>query len=95
MKTNENPRTQWVDRGTPMLTTVDNPYNPFEEFAKWFVYDSIHNYHCCSIVSLASPTSHSFSDAENNFLIEKAIDDLISNDFSGVYKKVFAFDFEK
>lgn len=94
MKKTNDAETKWIDRGTPMLTTIDNPYNPFEDFAKWFVFDSVHNYHCCSYISLAAPTSSSFTAHENNFLIEKAIDDLISNDVSGVYKKVFAFDFE-
>jgi hypothetical protein len=91
----QNPNTGWVDRGTPMLTTVDNPYNPFTDFAKWFVFDSVNNYHSCSYVSLNAATSSSFSDAENNYLIEKAIDELIASDFTGTYKKVFAFDFDE
>ena len=91
----QNAKPGWVDRGTPMLTTVDNPYNPFTDFAKWFVFDSVNNYHCCSYIALNAPTSSSFSDAENNYLIEKSIDELLSLDFSGTYKKVFAFDFDE
>ena len=28
-----------------MLTTIDNPYNPFDDFNKWFMYD-IDNAEC-------------------------------------------------
>ena len=88
-----NTRT-WIDRGTPMLTTIDNPYNPFVDFAKWFVFDSVNHYNCCSYINLNAATSSAFTDSENNHLIEKAIDDLIATDFTGTYKKVFASDFD-
>lgn len=80
----------WIDRGTPMLTTFDNPYDPFNDFRKWFIYDSLHGYDCCGYIGRMAQTSPAFTDAENNYLIETAIDDLIANDFLHVYKKVFA-----
>ena len=29
------------------LTTVDNPFNPFEQFDQWFMFDVNNNYDCC------------------------------------------------
>lgn len=31
-----------------MLTTVDNPWNPFTHFREWYVYDIMHGYHTLS-----------------------------------------------
>ena len=30
------------------LTTVDNPYNPFEQFTSWLLYDEEKGYHTCA-----------------------------------------------
>ena len=30
-----------------MLSTIDNPYNPFQDFKKWFVYDEVVGNHQC------------------------------------------------
>lgn len=38
-----------------MLTTVDNPYNPFEDFDKWINYDMVHGYNSCGIVARLAP----------------------------------------
>ena len=35
-----------------MLSTVDNPYDPFSEFDKWYAFDICHGYNCCGIVAL-------------------------------------------
>ena len=29
------------------LTTVDNPYNPFEQFVSWFLFDAEKGYGTC------------------------------------------------
>lgn len=79
----------WVDRGTPMLTTFDNPYDPFTEFSKWYVFDTVHGYDCCGYIGRMANTSPAFTDSENNYFIEKAIDDLLEVDFLHRYKKVF------
>ena len=31
-----------------MLTTFDNPYNPFDEFTSWFMFDEEKGYHSCA-----------------------------------------------
>ena len=31
-----------------MLTTSDNPYNPFTQFDEWQMFDSLQGYNTCS-----------------------------------------------
>ena len=34
-----------------MLTTIDNPFNPFEDFDSWFLYDIEKGYYSCSLLA--------------------------------------------
>lgn len=72
-----------------MITTTDNPWDPFDSFDDWFRYDTIdHNYGTLSYLARITNTSETFSDEENNEEIERAIDEIIKYDFQGIYKKV-------
>lgn len=71
-----------------MLTTIDNPFDPFEDFASWFVYDSEKGYNTCGLLALVSGTSDSFIEEVNDDLTEEAIDSIIENDFLHIYKKI-------
>ena len=71
-----------------MLTTIDNPYNPFDEFDKWFLYDVEKGYNSCGYLARIARTSEQFSDLENDEEIERAIDEIIKYDFRNIYVKV-------
>lgn len=86
---NETTNQGWIDRGTPMLTTFDNPYDPFTEFSKWYVFDTVHGYDCCGYIGRMAQTSPGFTDGENNRAIEDAIDNLLEADFLHRYRKVY------
>jgi hypothetical protein len=32
------------------LTTVDNPFNPFDDFRSWFLYDIEKGYNSCDLL---------------------------------------------
>lgn len=70
------------------LTTIDNPYDPFEQFTQWFLFDEEMGYHSTSYLGRIARTSDQLSDAENDEEIERAIDEIIRFDFQGIYKKV-------
>ena len=70
------------------LTTIDNPYNPFENFNQWFLFDVQKGYDSCSYLARVARTSDQFTDYENKQEIERAIDEIIKYDFMNVYKKV-------
>lgn len=72
-----------------MLTTNDNPYDPFKQFSEWMIYDSEKGYNTCSYLARIARTSDdNFSIGEYNEEIERAIDEIIKYDFMNVYKKV-------
>ena len=73
---------------TCMLTTFDNPFDPFEQFTSWFLFDTERGYNSCSYLGRIARTSDQFTDEENDREIERAIDEIIKYDFMNVYKKV-------
>ena len=74
--------------GSYALTTFDNPYDPFEQFSEWFLFDVEKGYNTCAYLSRIAKTSEQFSDEENDKEIERAIDEIIHYDFMNIYKKV-------
>lgn len=70
------------------LTTFDNPFDPFEQFTSWFLYDEEKGYHTCAYLGRIARTSDALTDEENELEIERAIDEIIKYDIRNVYKKV-------
>lgn len=71
-----------------MLTTVDNPYDPFTQFDDWYAFDRIQGYNTCEYLARICYTSDALSDALNAAEIERAIDEAVKYNVIGVYKKV-------
>ncbi len=71
-----------------MLTTFDNPYNPFEQFASWFLFDVEKGYNTCAYLGRIARTSDQLTEEENNKEVERAIDEIIRYDFRNIYKKL-------
>jgi hypothetical protein len=73
----------------PMITTIDNPYDPQSEFSQWFVFDTTNGYNTCAYLSRIAKTSEQLSDEENDIETERAIDEIIKYDFQNIYKKIY------
>ena len=71
------------------LTTIDNPFNPFEQFTSWLLFDSEKGYNSCSYLDRIAKTSDALTDAENDQEIERAIDEIIAYDPLNIYTKVY------
>ena len=71
-----------------MLTTFDNPFDPFEQFTDWFMFDVEKGYNTCSYLARIARLTDDMSDQEVNDEIERAIDEIIQYDFMNIYKKV-------
>ena len=70
------------------LTTFDNPFDPFEQFVSWNLFDMEKGYNTCSYLSRIANLSEDMSQKEENDEIERAIDEIIRYDFMNIYKKV-------
>lgn len=71
-----------------LITTLDNPINPFEDFTAWYLEDQRLGYHSWEKVSRFMSESPNLTHQEELDNIEKAIDELIAIDFLGIYRKV-------
>lgn len=71
-----------------MLTTFDNPYNPFQQFTSWFLFDVEKGYNTCSYLARIAQLSEDMTEQETNIEIERAIDEIIKYDFMNIYKKI-------
>lgn len=77
-----------IESNEVALTTFDNPYNPFDDFTSWFLFDTEKGYNSCSRLARFTHITDDMSEVEVNLEIERAIDTIISYDFTNNYKKI-------
>lgn len=71
-----------------MLTTIDNPFDPFEEWDDWYAFDEEKGYCTSGLVARITKTSNELSDEDQNDAVNEAIDEIIELHPDGFYKKV-------
>ena len=71
-----------------MLTTFDNPYDPFEQFTQWWMFDIEKGYNSCSRLARIAKLEDDMTQKEIDKETERAIDEIIAYDFTNTYKKV-------
>ena len=72
-----------------MLTTVDNPYNPFEQFTLWNLFDKENGYNTCERLARIMNISDDMTQIEEDEEYNRAADAIIKYDFLDIYKKFF------
>jgi hypothetical protein len=70
-----------------MLTTIDNPFDPFTEYDQWLAYDEGKGYNSNGLLARIARTSNDLSSEEEERIIELAIDEIVEQDPLGQYKK--------
>ncbi len=70
-----------------MLTTFDNPYDPFEQFTDWLMFDKGKGYDSCERLARIAVFSDDMSQKEIDEETERAIDEIVKYDFTNTYKK--------
>jgi hypothetical protein len=71
-----------------MITTTDNPYNPFDEFDLWHAHDQYLGHHTMAFLARLTATSPYLSESDERLAINYAIDEMIKENVSGVYRRV-------
>ncbi len=77
-----------------MLTTVDNPYSPFDEFDEWYATDQRLGYNTPTLLARVGFTSSDLSELDQERAIDQAIDDILENGISPNYRKVTRKDYK-
>lgn len=86
MVDNENETDSNIDRY--MLTTVDNPYDPFTEYDDWFAFDARMNYNTPALLGRIAIVSDELSEPDQVSAIQEAIMSIAETNASGMHKKV-------
>lgn len=86
--TNTNGAADLSVRHEYMLTTVDNPYDPWTQWDQWFAWDQNAGYHTPGLLARIVRTSEDLSEADQNRAIQEAIDEIVKENVLGVHRKV-------
>jgi len=73
-----------------MLTTVDNPYDPFTQYREWSAFDEEHGYYTPQLLARVVVFSDELSETDQDLAIESAIDEIVEFNVSGMHRKVAA-----
>lgn len=78
-----------MDENECMLTTVDNPFDPFTQFRKWYMFDVEKGYNTCGKLARIVELPNDLSSVEENMEVNRAIDQVIKYDVTNLYRKVY------
>ena len=71
-----------------MLTTVDNPFDPFTQFEEWMQYDVSMGYNTAAFLDRIAKVSNDLSQPDQALAIQNAIDEIVQENVSGMWRKV-------
>lgn len=63
-----------------MLTTLDNPNNPFTQFDQWLQFDNEHGYDTMGTLARFAPVGILLTEGENSEIINEAIESIMNID---------------
>ena len=69
------------------LTTKDNPYSPIDEYDDWYAFDTQNHYNSDSYLARCLNTSEELSEEQQKEDYERAIDEIVRYDFTGMFTK--------
>ncbi len=73
-----------------MLSTTDNPYNPFTEFDQWYAFDTQVGHYTLALLGRVCITSDELSELDQSRAIDHAMDEIVAENVSGKHLMVSA-----
>lgn len=71
-----------------MLTTTDNPFNPFTQWDEWKRFDEDKKYFTLNYLARIAKVSDELSEADYNQAVDDAIDEILNLNVLGIYKRI-------
>jgi hypothetical protein len=71
-----------------MLTTLDNPFDPFDDFTSWFSYDCEKGHNTSSRLARIANINPEMSQKEIDDEMDRAMDLIVKYDLEDKYIKV-------
>jgi|GEM_PF-541875 len=71
-----------------MLSTIDNPWNPFKNFDEWLQFDLSHNYNTLGYIARIAKTDSEMDDETYQKAINKAIYEILKYNPLPIYIRV-------
>lgn len=69
-----------------LVTTIDNPWNPFTHWDEWYEFDESSGYHTCGLVARLAVVSDDLSDHDYEQAVDQAQMKLIKLNPLGVHR---------
>jgi hypothetical protein len=74
-----------ADDSEHMLTTVDNPWNPFTNYQEWYEFDHAQGYDTPGLLARIANISLDVSDADFELSIEQTMNEIVNLNVTGMH----------
>lgn len=68
-----------------LLTTVDNPWNPWVSYDEWYAYDSAKGHNTLNLLARITNVSLDLPDSARDFAIRQAMKEIVDLNVSGMH----------
>ena len=72
-----------------MLTTIDNPYSPRDDYSKWLQWDQDNDYYTSELLASYMPDNiNDLDDSDFKNVYDSVVNELMQTDVLNIYKVV-------
>jgi hypothetical protein len=73
-----------------LLTTVDNPWNPFTHWDEWLSFDTHAGYNTMQLLARVTVSSDELSETDQDIAVDDAMREILSENVLGIYRLIDA-----
>lgn len=71
-----------------LLTTFDNPYDPFTHWDEWYQWDMQAGYHTPGLLARVAHSSDELAEVDQHLALQNAVDEIVRENISGMHRKI-------